>query len=341
MSNSVSRRNFLRSGAAAASINLAAGKSSLPTRPFGKTGLHIPIVAIGCGNRLWAAYKAEDQAVAALNLAFDCGIRYFDTAQGYGDGKSETWVGIANKSRRSEVVLASKTGARAFDEVLARCDESLKRLQTDHLDVLHIHGLNYEDDLDQLEKLGTVRALRRLRDQKIVRFIGVSSHSDPATLAKALERYDFDCTQMALNAGLQGLSPDKQGYWKKGGNNDLFGEPIPAKPYPGASFQDVALKVAVKKKMGVIAMKVTGQDALIGPGPSKTDAPGLIRYALSHPISAVTVGMPKLAYIRENTELARAFRPMSKAEMEQLSTRLAQANKAALDHHFNHEHRDA
>jgi uncharacterized protein len=217
----------------------------------------------------------------------------------------------------------------------------LKRLQTDHLDVLHIHGLNYEDELEQLEKLGTVRALRRLRDQKMVRCIGVTSHSDPATLAKALERYDFDCTQMALNAGLQGRSPDKAGYWKKGGNNDLFGEPIPAKPYPGESFQDVALKVAVQKKMGVIAMKVTGQEALIGQGQAKAEAAQLIRYALSHPVSLVTVGMPKLEFIRQNTELARTFQPMSKSDMSTLSRRLAEANKVALDYHFNYEHRDA
>jgi predicted aldo/keto reductase-like oxidoreductase len=175
----------------------------------------------------------------------------------------------------------------------------------------------------------------------MVRFIGVTSHTDPAALAKALDRYDFDCTQMALNAGLQGRSPDKAGYWKKGGNSDLFGEAIPAKPYPGASFQDIALKVAVRKKMGVIAMKVTGQDALIGQGPAKADASHLIRYALSHPVSLVTVGMPKLEFIRQNTELVRTFKPMSSSEMNTLSHRLAEANKLALDYHFNYEHRDA
>ncbi len=340
MSRNVSRRDFI-AGAAAAGTASAAPKSTLPTRPFGRTGLKVPILAIGCGNRLWAAYGSEDRGVEALNLAFDSGIRYFDTAQGYGDGKSETWVGIANKDRRKQVIFASKTSARAYDEVLSRADASLKRLQTDHLDVLHIHGLNYEDELEQLEKLGTVRALRRLRDQKMVRFIGVTSHTDPATLAKALERYDFDCTQMALNAGLQGRSPDKAGYWKKGGNNDLFGEPIPAKPYPGESFQDVALKVAVRKKMGIIAMKVTGQDALIGQGQGKADTAQLIRYTLSHPVSLITVGMPKLDFIKQNSEVARTFRPMSKSDMNVLSHRLAEANKLALDYHFNYEHRDA
>jgi hypothetical protein len=310
-------------------------------RPFGRTGERVTVLAIGCGNRLWTAYGAEDRGLEALHLAFESGIRYFDTAQSYGDGRSETWVGKAAKGRRKEVILATKTSARAYDDVLARCDASLQRLQTDYLDVLHIHGLSYEDELERIEKLGTVRALQRLRDQKMVRFIGVTSHADPATLAKALDRYDFDCTQMALNAGLQGRSPDGQGFWKKGGNGDIFGEPIPAKPYPGESFQDVALKVAVRKKMGIVAMKVTGQDALVGAAPGKADASHLIRYALSHPVSCVTVGMPKLEYIRRNAELARAFQPMPESEMRQLSGRLAEANKAALDFHFRREHRDA
>ena len=186
-----------------------------------------------------------------------------------------------------------------------------------------------------------MRALRRLRDQKMVRFIGVTSHADPASLAEVLERYDFNCTQMALNAGLQGRSPDGGGYWKKGGPDDLFGEALPPKPYPGTSFEDVALPVAVRKKLGIIAMKVTAQEGLIGDGSSKAAGPQLIRYAMSLPVSVVTVGMPQLEFIRQNTHLARGFRPMSKPEMKELSRRLADGNKLALDDHFNREHQDA
>ena len=134
------------------------------------------------------------------------------------------------------------------------------------------------------ETNGTVKALYRLRDQKMVRFIGVTSRR-PATLAKALDRYDFDATQMALNAGLQGRSPDGGGYWKKGGADDLFGEALPPKPHPGTSFEEVALPVAVRKKLGIVAMKVTAQEGLLGTGSGKADAAQLIRYALSLPVS--------------------------------------------------------
>jgi predicted aldo/keto reductase-like oxidoreductase len=341
MANRMSRRAFIGGIGAAAATSAASTGQTLPMRPFGATGAKVTQMAIGCGNRLWAAYKTEDRGSEALEMAYQRGIRYFDTAQGYGNGISETWVGNVNKGRRDQVFLASKTGARAYDDVLKRAEQSLQRLQTDHLDVLHIHGLGYEEDLEKIEKEGTVKALRRLRDEKMVRFIGITSHSDPATLAKALERYDFDCTQMALNAGLQGRSPDGNGYWKTGGVQDFFGEPLAPKPYPGSSFEEVALPVAVRKNMGIIAMKITAQEGLIGPGSKKASAEQLIRYALSLPVSLVTIGMPQLEFIPKNTELARNFQPMSKTEMKDLSMRLAEANKAALDYHFNHEHRDA
>jgi hypothetical protein len=341
MTNRLSRREFIGGIGAAAAANAASSAQTLPKRPFGATGAEVTMLAIGCGNRLWAAYKTEDRGSEALQLAYDQGIRYFDTAQGYGNGISETWVGNVNKGRRDQVFLATKTGARTYDEVLKRCEDSLKRLQTDHLDVLHIHGLGYEEDLEKIEKEGAVKALRKLRDEKTVRFIGITSHSDPVTLAKALERYDFDCTQMALNAGLQGRSPNGAGYWKTGGTADFFGEPIAPKPYPGSSFEDVALPVAVRKKMGIVGMKITAQEGLIGTGSTRASAEKLIRYALSLPVSLVTIGMPQLQFIPKNTDLARNFQPMSKTERKELSTRLAEANKAALDYHFNHEHRDA
>jgi uncharacterized protein len=341
MSSRLSRREFLGGIGVAATASAAATDATLPMRPFGATGAQVTLLAIGCGNRLWAAYKTEDRGSEALQLALDNGIRYIDTAQAYGDGISETWVGNVIKSRRKEIFLATKTPARTYDDVLKRCEASLKRLQTDHLDVLHLHSLRYEEDLEKIEKEGALDALHKLRDEKTVRFIGITSHSDPATLAKALERHDFDCTQMALNAGMQGRSPDGAGYWKTGGVNDFFGEPLAPKPYPGSSFEDVALPVAVRKKMGIIAMKVTAQEGLIGSGQNRASAAKLIQYAMSLPVSVVTVGMPQLEFIPKNTELARSFQPMSKTEMKELSTRLAEGNKTALDYHFNHEHRDA
>ena len=342
MSNHLTRRDFVAGGVASVSAANAANAGTgqkLPTRPLGGTGLNPSILALGCGNRLWMAYDVEERGVEAINLALELGITYMDTAQAYGDGKSETWVGKATQHRRKNVILATKTQARTADEVLRRCDESLKRLRTGHIDVLHIHSLRSPEDLAAIEKKGgALEALYKLRDQKMVRFIGITSHADPISLRNALERHDFDCTQMALNAGQQGHSPDGSGFWKKD-PSDVFSEAIPHKP-DEQSFEKVALPVAVRKNLGIIAMKVTGQESLIGSGPGKSETARLLRYALSLPVSLATCGMPKLDFIRENTETARNYEPMPAPEMKQFTETISAANKLALDRHFR-DHEDA
>ena len=96
----------------------------------------------------------------------------------------------------------SKVTPRSGDEAQRAMEQSLKALDVDHLDLLHIHQLADEDDLAQVEAKGNVLdQLLKFRDQKMTRFIGITSHANPATLKTALERHDFDCTQMALNAG--------------------------------------------------------------------------------------------------------------------------------------------
>src|SRR5574341_1336131 len=124
MSNQLSRRKFVGGAMGAAVASQAAetlNNNTLPTRVFGRSGKRVTVLAIGCGNRLWAAYQTEDRGVEALNLAFESGIRYFDTAQGYGNGASETWVGKALQGRRQEAFIGTKTGARQYDDVLRNC----------------------------------------------------------------------------------------------------------------------------------------------------------------------------------------------------------------------------
>ena len=181
---SVSRREFI--GALAASSALAAQSKPIPTRVLGRTGQRVTILAHGCGSR-FTAYKTDEEAVAALNRALDLGITYVDTAQGYGNGSSEKRVGMVMKTRRNGIFLSTKTAARKADDVMRAFEESLKRLQTDHVDLLHIHSLSDDDDLAAVEaKDGALSAVRKLRDQKATRFIGITSHMYPSTLAKAL-----------------------------------------------------------------------------------------------------------------------------------------------------------
>jgi hypothetical protein len=318
MSDEISRRSFISTAAAtAAAASATAAAKSLPTRTLGRTGVKVSILALGCGSRL-TSYGDKEKAAEAVNLAIDSGIAYLDTAQAYGDGVSEGYVGEVMKTRRKEVFLATKIRERSYDGAMRLMERSLKLLNSDHVDLLHIHNLWDDDDLAAAEN-GSLKVLYKLRDEGVTRFIGVTSHTYPDTLAKALERHDFDCTQMALNAALQGRSTE--------------GKNLP--PVPENSFERIALPVANKKNLGVIAMKVTAQENLIGHGPGKSAGiEPLLRYSLSLPVSAAVVGMPQLGFIRENTDLARAFTPMPASEMKSFSTRMAEANKVAMDRFF-------
>ncbi len=316
--NTISRRTFLGAAVASTAAAQAAttGAEALPTRVLGRTGVRVSMLAIGCGSRL-TMYGDEEKGVEALDLAIRSGITYMDTAQSYGGGKSESWVGKAIQGRRDDLFVATKTSVRTADEVFRNADESLKRLGIDRLDLLHLHSLQGPDDLEAVEKNKVMEALYKLRDQGITRFIGISSHSDPETLAKALGRYDVDCTQMALNAALQGM---------KNGKGKMVINPVLS-----TSFEEVALPVAKKKNLGVIAMKAFGQEDIIS---TETPAHKLLRYSLSLPVSVVTVGVPKHEYLKENVATARAFTPMPADEMKEFSHRAAARYKMALDQKF-------
>jgi len=302
MSKDYSRRKFLENmalgSAAGVSLpllrSLAAEESTgLPRRPLGKTGEKVTILAFGCGSR-FLMYQEEEKALAALHRAFELGIRYFDTAYAYGDGKSEERVGKLMAERRKQVFLATKIPDRTRDDFLRRLEGSLKRLQTDHVDLVHIHGLGRADDLAKLEAPdGALKGLLEAREQKMARFIGITSHTDGAVLAQAIERHDLNCTQMALNAARNGR------------------------------FEELALPAARKKNLGVIAMKVCGREFLLGQEPGKADFDSLLRYSMGLPVAAAVVGMPHLDMIEHNTALARAFTPLGAEEIDRLRERVA------------------
>lgn len=319
---SISRRRFLETATVAGTLatQVSAADSKMPMRTLGKTGVKVSVVAFGSGSR-WLAYKDEAKAHEAMTKALDAGVTYIDTAYAYGTGQSETWVGNLLGDRRKQLFLATKVSARDGDEAMRIIEGSLKRLKTDHVNLLHIHSLLGPDDLAAVEKKGNVLdVVRKMRDQKVARFIGITSHTDPAVLKTALERHDFDCTQMALNAARAGMAKGISAFGEKHAD----------------SFETLALPVANRKKMGVIAMKIFAQEQLNGKAPVEK----LINYSLSLPVTAVVLGMPKLEYIEENLSVAKAFKPMPANEMRQLSDQLAGAHKASIDQFFA-DHVDA
>src|SRR5246127_4530844 len=249
-------------------------------------------------------YEQEDKALAALNHAIDLGITYVDTAYAYGDGKSESRVGQVMVTRRKDVWLATKIPDRTRDEFLRRLEGSLKRLRVDHVDLLHIHSLGQADDLEKIQAPnGALKGLLEARKQKMARFIGMTSHTNGEVMAQAIQRHDLDCVQMALNASRNGR------------------------------FEELALPAANKKNLGVIAMKITGQEFLLGDGSGKADINSLLRYSMSLPVTTAVVGMPHLEMLEHNVEIARNFSAYSEQEMERLRRDLAPAREG-LEHNL-------
>jgi uncharacterized protein len=320
----LSRRQFIQAAAAAGVVPSLGGAAApkLPTRTLGKTGIEVSILGFGSGSR-FLMYKEDDKALEALTRALDLGITYIDTAHSYGDGKSEERIGRLMPERRKQITLATKLSARKADDARRQIELSLKRLRTDRLDVLHIHALANLEDLAAIEKPdGILKALYEARDQKITRAIGITCHADPVALKTALERHDFDCTQMALNAAMARMSDAKGG--------------MKATPMSQGGFEELALPVAVRKGMGIIAMKVFAQDQIVGAAPIEK----LLTYTLSLPVSLASVGMPKPEFIERNIELARAFNPMSDADRRSLAGSIAAERKVSLNKFFRH-HEDA
>jgi len=313
----MNRRQFIETtalGLIVAPALAASASDKLPTRTLGRTGIKVPILGFGSGSR-FLMYTDEDNALEALNRAIDLGICYIDTAHSYGNGRSEERVGKVMATRRKEVILATKIPGRTADQARRQIELSLKRLQTDRLDVMHIHALKNAEDLAVIEKPdGVLKAFYEAREQKITRAIGITCHADPATLQKALERHDFDCTQMALNAGLASMT-----------------ESMKTAPAGPNCFERLALPAANKKHMGVIAMKVSGQEHLLGSAPFEK----LLAYALSLPVSLASVGMPHLEHIEQNVAFAKAFSPMSTRQRRRLEESIESGKKVAMEQFFS------
>jgi predicted aldo/keto reductase-like oxidoreductase len=277
----------------------------IPKRALGKTGEDVSILALG-GVIGMQIPPSKDHAPAAIaEKALNLGITYFDTAPSYNNGQSETNYGHVLACRRKEVFLACKTGDRSYDGTLKSVEQSLKRLRTDHLDLLQIHGVTSGEDLLAWGRSnGVFTALRKLREQRVTRFIGITGHDNAEILHRAIEMYEFDTLLTTLN-------------------------PISRRrPY-----REDLLRVANEKRMGVIAMKVMGggNGCLVVGNPYKkvlrsyhdetahqVDAQSLIRYTLSLPISVGVIGVANIDQLKANVKVVKRFKPMNVTGREEL-----------------------
>jgi hypothetical protein len=319
---SLSRRSFIESATLAALARQAVAqekdpRTGMPMRTLGKTGAKVSLLGFGAGSR-WLAYKEQDKALDALDRALKAGINYIDSAAQYGDGQSEQWIGQYLKSHKKNFFLVTKIGGnRTYDDTMRIIDRSLKNLGVGQVDLMHIHALGNEDDLAKIEAPnGQMKAMLRAKEQKMTRFLGVTCHQNPQVLKSLLERHDLDSTQMALNIAKIGNTAPSH---------------IAGQGMTGPSgFEAIAMPVALKKGMGLTAMKVFAQEKLLG----KASPEMLLRYSMTLPVAVAVAGMPQLDHLDFNINVARSFKPLSKKEMDELPGSVSAQMRASIDHFF-------
>lgn len=255
---------------------------SIPHRTLGSTGVSVPIIGYGTAPLGQHKDVTQGHAVRCLNRAIDAGITYLDTSPDYG---SESYLGEVMKTRRDEVFLATKINRRSKEGVLDELKESLRKLQTDHVDLIQVHSVSAWADLEQaLAPDGAVAALIEAREQGLVRYIGITGHARPEILGHALTQYRFDTVLVAL-----------------GIVDRLVTGP-----------ETFLLPRARENNTGVIAMKVFGHGQV-------KDRKKAFNYSLALPgVSMAIVGLASEKEIDEAVGLAIDFEPLSDEDRDEL-----------------------
>jgi len=254
-------------------------------RIFGKTGEKFSILSFG-GQRIVDGHGCtETEAIKIVNYAIDHGIRYFDTAWLYSKGQSEERIGKVARHRRKEMWIATKVRARDKDGARNQLEESLKRLQTDHVDEWRFHDVFSFNELDQITHPGgALEAAIQAKTEGYIRHISISGHSNPRVQVEALNRFPFDSVLCALSV------------------MDRF----------ILSFADEFLPAAKAKGTAVIGMKVLGLGRL---GPVYDKA---LRYAFALPVDTVIVGMESMEQLQKNLAVAENYKPLTDVERLEL-----------------------
>jgi aryl-alcohol dehydrogenase-like predicted oxidoreductase len=275
--------------------SLSNTSSSIPRRPFGRHQ-DVQVSALGMGGHHLGTAEDLPTAIKLVHGALDGGITFFDNCWEYTRGKSEDWLGWGLKGRRDEAFLMTKVCTHGRDATLAitMLEQSLNRLQTDHLDLWQIHGVCFENDPELfIRKGGAAEALQKAKEQGKVRFVGFTGHKRPEIhLAMLNTGFPFDAVQMPLN------------------------------PFDAnfLSFEQKVLPELNKRGIAVLGMKpIGGHGQPVQKG--EFTAEELLRYAMSLPVATTITGMEKQQILQQNLKVAQGFQPLSAEQMQALRNR--------------------
>jgi uncharacterized protein len=297
MATRISRRTFLEGaavGAGSLAMAQAQSQTQVPKRPIGRTGLEVSYLGLG-GYHL-GTIQEQSTVDRIVNQAIDAGINFFDNAWEYHDGRSEEVVGQALKGKRDKVIVMTKVCTHGRDQNVAmrQLEESLRRLQTDHLDVWQIHEVIYWNDPDLIfAPNGAIEALTKAKQQGKVRFVGFTGHKDPRIHKKMLDRnFAFDTVQMPLNC---------------------FDATF-------RSFEQDILPELNRRGIAPLGMKSFGGTGEMLRHGDVTPREAL-SYAMSLPVAVTISGVDTPEVLQQNLSIACGFKPLSAAEMQHLRDR--------------------
>ena len=276
--------------------------SGVPMRTLGRTGVQVSVIGLG-GWHLGFNYIDEQLSIRIVRTAIDNGINFMDNCWDYNDGASEIRMGKALlEGYRERVFLMTKIDGRTKKDAAKQLDESLQRLQTDHIDLVQHHEiLRYEDPHRIFDEEGANAALIEARDAGKIRFIGFTGHKDPRIHLYMLEvakenGFMFDTVQMPLNV--------MDAHYR--------------------SFEKLVLPELLKQNIGVLAMKTLANGKILKS--NTVNAIECLHYAMNLPVSVVITGCESIEDLDQALTSARTFKPMSE---ERVSSLLAKTSQAA------------
>jgi len=282
-------------------VSNSAAQPDIPYRTLGRTGERVSAIGLG-GWHLGFKDQAESLSIRIIRSAIDRGLNFLDNSWDYNEGASETRMGRALRDGyRDKAFLMTKIDGRSKSEASRQLDESLRRLQTDRIDLVQHHEIiRFEDPHRIFDEDGAQAALLDARQAGKLRYIGFTGHKDPRihlyTLDVAREHgFTFDTVQMPLNV--------MDAHYR--------------------SFEQLVLPELIKQTIGVLGMKSMANGIILRCG--TVTAIECLHYALNLPTSVVITGVESMERLDQALEAVRTFRPMSEAAVQALLARTAHA----------------
>lgn len=278
-------------------------KGNMLYRMLGRTGERVS--AFGLGGYHIGLVKEEQDSIKLMRSAIDRGITFMDNCWDYHNGKSEEWMGKALRDGyREKVFLMTKIDGRTKQAAASQIDESIKRLQTDHVDLMQIHeNLRMEDADRCFAEGGAIEALEEAKKSGKVRYIGFTGHKDPVVHNRMLDvaaehKFHFDSCQMPINV-------------------------------LDASFRSFAQHVVprlLKEGIALLGMKPMASGTIVQ---NKIATPKeCLTYALTLPTSVVITGIDSMDILEQDLEIMKGFKPLDSDQMRDLLTRTMKPARA-------------